>query len=357
MEREAFSPPYIGKRGRRYYALWYDPATRRTRRASLGTTVAAEAEKNFAAWLLDPASRLQLERPDVQTVEAGLDAYLREHVAKECADPKRQEGAAAHLKAFFTGKLFREVGIPQSRAYAAARRAGTVNGSVRKSNLTVTNATLRRELVVLVAAANHARKWKRITAADMPSVELPTLDQAVDEDGIHGEALHFTKEQVQALFEIAGEAEDQEMARYLRLLYYTAARRRSIENLTVGQIRLERRKISLATPGKKQTKKRQPVVPIFDAILDDCKALIDGKEPGDRIFRPRDFYKEFNLLCRALEFKAPHHPHMMRHSRATHLLQDGKTIYDVAALLGDTIKTVEANYSHHAHDDLRESLE
>lgn len=250
-----------------------------------------------------------------------------------------------------------EVDIPLSRAYADARRAGKIGGGARRSNKTAGDATIRRELVVLVAAANHARRWKRITTAEMPSVEFPTIDREVDEDGIHGEALHFSKEQVQSIFRIAGEAEDQEMAHYLRLLYYTAARRRSIEQLTAGQVRLERRKISLATPGKKQTKKRQPVVPIFEAILGDCKALVADKKAGDRLFTPRNFYREFVALCRALEFEEPFHPHMMRHSRATHLLQEGKNIYDVAALLGDTVKTVEANYGHHAHDELRENLE
>jgi integrase len=40
------------------------------------------------------------------------------------------------------------------------------------------------------------------------------------------------------------------------------------------------------------------------------------------------------------------HPHRLRHSYATHLLEDGVPIHHVAELLGDTVATVEGTYSH-----------
>lgn len=208
---------------------------------------------------------------------------------------------------------------------------------------------------MLTAAANHALRWRRIKVK--PSIEYPTVQVAAEEEGLHGEAPFFTRRQITDLIDLAGEADDKSMQRYIRICYYTAARRRSIENLTAGQVSLERRKISLATPGKRQTKKRQPVVPIFEPIFEDMQVLMAGRKPGDRLFAPRNFYRGFMLLCRALEFPEPHNPHMLRHSRATHLLQDGRALYDVAALLGDTTATVEANYGHHQPDDLRGRLE
>lgn len=253
-----------------------------------------------------------------------------------------------------------DVDIPLSRAYADARRSGRVGGGKRRRERNGSAATIRRELVVLVAAGNHALRWKRIQPAELPRVEFPALDAPTGEDGDLPGAPFFSKEQIQQLIDLASlEVGDPrlEMMRFIRLCYHTAARRASIENLTVRQVALDRRKINLATPGKRQTKKRQPVVPIFDAILEDCRVLCEGRDPSDRLFRPRNFYREFVDLCRALDFPEPHHPHMLRHSRATHLLQDGRNIYDVAALLGDTIKTVEANYGHHAPDDLRGALE
>lgn len=40
------------------------------------------------------------------------------------------------------------------------------------------------------------------------------------------------------------------------------------------------------------------------------------------------------------------HPHRLRHSYATHLLEAGLPIHHVAELLGDAVATVEASYSH-----------
>ena len=40
------------------------------------------------------------------------------------------------------------------------------------------------------------------------------------------------------------------------------------------------------------------------------------------------------------------HPHLLRHSRATHMLMDGDSPYKVAKLLGDTLATVERVYGH-----------
>lgn len=40
------------------------------------------------------------------------------------------------------------------------------------------------------------------------------------------------------------------------------------------------------------------------------------------------------------------HPHRLRHSYATHLLEAGTPIHHVAELLGDTVATVESTYAH-----------
>jgi site-specific recombinase XerD len=58
-------------------------------------------------------------------------------------------------------------------------------------------------------------------------------------------------------------------------------------------------------------------------------------------------YKPFHALCRDCglpDDKAM--PHVLRHSRATHLLEDGTPIYMVAQLLGDSIETVQSVYAH-----------
>ena len=49
-------------------------------------------------------------------------------------------------------------------------------------------------------------------------------------------------------------------------------------------------------------------------------------------------------------------PHTLRHTRATHLLQLGVDIWDVAGLLGDTVSTIERTYGHYSPDYLGDTL-
>ena len=67
--------------------------------------------------------------------------------------------------------------------------------------------------------------------------------------------------------------------------------------------------------------------------------------------RPRDFFREFVELTASLGIKA--HPHMLLHSRATHMLMDGEDPYKVDKLLGDTLATAERVYGHYDVDYLK----
>jgi integrase len=71
----------------------------------------------------------------------------------------------------------------------------------------------------------------------------------------------------------------------------------------------------------------------------------------------KDFYTPFNRHLKRLGLAAKGFPHILRHTRATHLLQAGVPIYDVAKLLGDTIATVERVYGHHSCESLGKKLD
>jgi integrase len=61
-----------------------------------------------------------------------------------------------------------------------------------------------------------------------------------------------------------------------------------------------------------------------------------------------------NAYWQALTAAVPGaHPHRLRHSYATHLLEAGTPIHHVAELMGDTVGTIEGTYSHvlrHKHE-------
>jgi integrase len=338
MPRIAKETPWYGRRkgSQTFYAFWYDKAAREVKRLSLGTQNPNEAKARFATFLSEGQAFLQ-PNPGGLTVGQALDQYWENHVLEKCTDTVRQQYCIKALRNFFGETLLAEIDIPMSRLYAEHRRGQGASDS-----------TIRRELGTLVAASNHARKWKRIAAHEMPSIEL-TKQRLLGQDD---QAPFYTKAQITALFEAA----EGEFRHFLELLYWTGARRQSIAELEWAQVLWDQNIILLQKPGRRTTKKRRPIVPILTEMhpaLVELKRLNGHREkmftlPGQRLYRKfKDLTKKLGLAG---------HPHWLRHSRATHLLQDGVSLYAVARLLGDTVATVERVYGHHSHEFLARQI-
>lgn len=326
------SLPSIAERNGTFYVTWYDPATRRTERQSLRTSDQNEAVARYGAFLA--GGNVNLGRSSFLTVKAALEQYDHEHVRVKNADPWRATYAQKYITLAMGDLALSAVDIPRCRKYTADRMSGKVGTPAAAS-------TVRRELTVLRAAASHAVRWKRLTLAEMPTFELPPEARPV-------EPPWFTKGQMEKIFAAADR--DADLGDMVRVLYYTAARRASIETLEGRQINLRTMTVNLAKPTDMMTKKRKPIVPIYPEIAPILrKRLKDG-----RIFPGRSYYHLFADLCEDMGFPPGHrHPHLLRHSRATHLLQDGWSLFKVGSLLGDTTATVEKTYGHHCPDFLR----
>lgn len=331
MARPKSEMPWLDRRENgKYYAHWYDAGERRTKRLSMGTEDADTAKARFAAFLVEGGDLVRGAPGLRLSVRSAVERYLVEHADVRCADPDRQHDIAAHLYAFFGETPMASVNIPLSRKYAAARGAAP--------------ATIVRELGMLVAAANHAVRWERMPADQMPTVEYPHVPER--------EAQFFTTEEVAAIFR---EAEGRLKA-FVVLAYFTAARRRAIERLEVGQVDLQAKVLRLHKSGERKTAKRKATVPINDACKRELQMLLMLTESKWVFGTPTCFYRQFRRLCGRLGFGDRDHPHLLRHSRATHLLQDGKDIYLVAKLLGDTVATVQRRYGHHTPEYLASAV-
>lgn len=353
MARPKKDVPWFDRRsesGRGYfYAFWYDAEARQTRRLSLRTNDPVKAEARFANFLAEGA---ELRRPRAEglTVAQALDDYVKEHVDVKCADPKRQRDATVHLKEFFGGRPLAGIDVPASQGYAAARSAGLIGGGARRKTKEGSPATIRRELVTLMAAANHARWMGRFVGEIQ--VDLPPERRLGPDD----EAPYYEIEELERIFAAAADVGGEDEI-FVRLLYYTGARRRSLENLDRAQVKWAARRLILQKPGKVATKKRQPIVPILKVMEPWVEKLLETGGRS-RLFVNADFYRHYVAICECAGIdEARRNPHTMRHTRATHLLQDGKSIYDVAKLLGDTVATVERVYGHHSADQLANRLE
>jgi integrase len=346
MPRKRRTIPWLKVRDGTYYVFW-TAEDGETKRLSLRTTDSLEAQQRYAAFLAK-GHEIFAGHAAGLTVSKALDQYRDEHVDANVIDRSRAHVIIRHLKAWFQNTLVREVDIPACRAYVQARRAGVVGGGERTTTSEGADSTIRRELVVLRAAAGHALRWKRITANDMPSIELPKEAPA--------SIVWLTKEELKTAIETAPDR----LKAFIQIAYYTAGRRHSIETLRNVQINLRQGTIDLRSPFEtviqRKSKKRRPVVPLFPEIRPVVERLM-MESPNEWLFGdPYPIDARFRKHMIELGLPGKSNPHILRHSRATHLLQDGVSIYDVARLLGDTIVTVDRVYGHHSAERLAQNL-
>lgn len=267
------------------------------------------------------------------TVSKTLDNYYFEHIKKKCVATERADYAITALKSVFGDTPIRDVDIPACRDYADVRG--------------VSDSTVRRELGVLSAAAEHAVRWRRLAREDMPSIELPP------ESNPRRQWL-FKDELVTLLDE--AERTDEKVYRFCQIAYHTGSRKAAIEVLRWEQVDLQTRRINLQGAGMSLTKKRRPIVAISEAMAEELTAmksasispwvLGDSAPIAGRFQRVAERAKLLQLPARGLREAGALTPHVLRHSRATHLLEAGKSPFAVASLLGDTVTTVLRVYGH-----------
>ncbi len=341
MPRARRDVPWLDQRSNGvWYACKYDASTRRTVRESLDTKDPAEASIRFARVITEGFRAARAVGDAGITVAQALDAYEREHVrAGGVVAKDRQLVAMNRLKTYFKDTPLSDVDVVMSRAYVKARLTGAVDtGKGRGKRACNSQSTVRRELNVLVAASNLAAKFKRIgpkanPPTPMPEIELPAETPAK-------RVRWLSKDTIARMFASA----DGKLLAFCKIAYYTGARRKSVERLLKSQVDLAHGQLHLDPLGAERTSKRRPTVPIYAEIRPEIERLM-AEDSGEYLFGgPIDFYKPFATLCADLGIDA--YPHMLRHSRASHMLMDGEDPYKVARLLGDDLATVLKTYAH-----------
>ncbi len=336
MSKAAREIPWLDIRDGHYYVIWYDKDARRTNRLSLRTADKNEAKTAFIAFLREGKALYQKIGDDL-TIRAALDQYEKEHVGLKCAAPERQRIAIARLKEVLGDRPLASVDVPTCREYVTARKKALTAQGVPTSD-----STIRRELVTLRAAANHALLWKRLTKAETPTFEIPS--ESAPSKQVH------TKDDLVKLLSLARG----EMRCFINIVYHLGSRRAAIENLEIDQVDFVGKKVHLAKPGERQTKKRRPVVPLYPEIEKDllwltANALMEGRR---RLFSLKRMYRPYRRFCEANGFAHLRKPHTLRHSRASLMLQDGASPFHVARLLGDSMDTVDKTYAHSSTENL-----
>lgn len=157
------------------------------------------------------------------------------------------------------------------------------------------------------------------------------------------------------------------LARFILVGLYTGTRHDAIlkmqwlRNTTGGLVDLDAGVLYRRPAGVVERGKRRPALPIPPRLLPHLRRwrnhtarfLIEWK--GLPIAsKQRRAWRTARRLAGLAEDVTPH---VLRHTCATWLLQQGVSVYDVAGVLGCSEEVVRRTYGHHAKDHLRQAVE
>jgi len=140
-------------------------------------------------------------------------------------------------------------------------------------------------------------------------------------------------------------------------------RREDLVRLEIHNIDLDHQVLSYL---EKKKGNRIKVVPISDRLLQDLKLYLHAHtSPGQQYLFPalqkthhcdhmssKTAYNRFNALCKKVGIKTPIPVHAMRSTCIKLHQEDGWSISQVAALIGDKVATVQEYYDTPSNDEL-----
>lgn len=325
----------------------------RTKRRSTGSPNHGFAQKVLANFILqkDELDRQQATSGPVmvRAILGNIDGppgedYWTEHVEHNVVDKETVKYTYAKLLPHFGHLAVGDVTTSHVRSYIAARKAGRIG---RPS----VGHTIARELSVLNAAVNHAIKAKRLSLAEKPHIELPAHSPPRERWLTHTEAQAFLR---------AARGTGERLPRvyiFVMLALNTASRKTALLQMKWDQVDFDNRIIYLNPPGRAQTTKRRATVPMNDAVfamLEQAKR--ESNSPFVLGLDGGAIRTSFNTARTKAGLGEDVTPHTLRHTWGTWAAQRGVSFFDMSGVMGDSIRTIEANYAHHCPNHLRHAV-
>jgi integrase/recombinase XerD len=137
----------------------------------------------------------------------------------------------------------------------------------------------------------------------------------------------------------------------VRMLYATGVRVSELLNISKRDIDFDRFTIKVFGKGAKER-----IVLIPGDMADDLKQYCETLRNDEKLFdlTPRTVQRDIKMLARRAGISKNVTPHKLRHSFATHMLQNGGNVVAIQKLLGHASLNTTQIYTHYNVDDLKE---
>jgi integrase len=255
-------------------------------------------------------------------------AYIAQLEEDQKPSAPRRRDAWKALKGFWERTDPGLIDKDMCKTYAAQRKASAT--------------TIRYELLVISTAIKWARDAKHITAK--PEMWLPPEDDR--------KVRHLSKAEFERFFAAV-------MAPHARLYVllglYTMARPTAILELTWDRVDFARNLIDLNPHGRKQTKKRRPIVKMNDALRDEMVKAYEARQISCVVERGAKPIKNIKKAFQAASDRCGIHvtPYMLRHTGAVWAAEGGISMPLLAQFMGhDDDTTTQRHYARFSPDFL-----
>ncbi|MBA4306453.1 MAG: integrase [Sphingopyxis sp.] len=314
--------PYTIQRFRGGYALVYIKPDGRRGRTQLASTDRPSAEAE---------ARKVWEEADNSpwTVGRIVTAYLANRTEEGIASITRREDAWKAMKPFWDNVDPLLIDKAMVTKYSKGRNVGA--------------ATLRLELGMLSTSLNMAFKAGQIQRK--PDIPLPAAPERIER--------HLTVRQFRRFME---GVRAPHARLYMQLGINTMARPSAILELKWSQVNFDRGLIDFNQPGRIQTKKKRPIVPMNRTLRAALETAYQARQTDYVIEHGSD-----RILCIKKAFLAASQrsgvkatPYTLRHTGAVWAAERGIPMSQLAQYMGhDDSRTTEKHYARYSPDYLR----
>lgn len=258
-----------------------------------------------------------------------VTAYMADREAEGIASTARQKDAWKAMRGFWENVRPELIDRAMAQSYAAQRG--------------MSDATLRYELGMLSVALRWALAKGHITKA--PEVWRPQPPER--------RIRHLTRAQFDKWFD---QVKAHHARLYVELGLATMARPTAILELTWPQVDLERGTVDLNPRGRRQTRKRRPVVPLNDDALAALEEAYRGRQSQWVIERGGNKVGSIKKAFQAASERSGIHvtPYTLRHTGAVWAAEAGVSMAELAQFMGhEDSATTEKHYARFSPGYLR----